>query len=198
MPLITTLANASARGYGALLAAGAATSYESIATTTVGSGGTSTITFSSIPSTYKHLQIRYIARDVSSTNDGNSAVLRFNSDSGTNYVRHYMLGDGASVPVGAVQNLTGIDGGLIQGGGGAASCFSAGVIDILDYTSTSKYKTVRSLSGNNTNTTSAVNYVEFESGLWLNTNAIDSIAITCNGGNLAQYTQFALYGIKGA
>ena len=172
-------------------------SYDSLATYTVPSGGISSITFSvSGITNYSHLQIRYIARDVSSTNDGNSAVLRFNLDSGSNYVRHYLLGDGSSTPAGSVQNLTGIDGGLIQGGGGTATCYSAGVIDILDYNSSTKYKTVRSLSGNNTNSSSAVNYVEFESGLWLNTSAINSIDISCNGGNLAQYSQFSIYGVR--
>lgn len=164
----------------------------------VGSGGSASISFSSIPSTYKHLQIRYLARDTSADNDGNSVILRFNSDSGTNYVRHYMLGTGTSALSGAVTSTTGIDGGLIQGGGGLATCYSAGVIDILDYTSTSKYKTVRSLSGNSTNASTAVNYVEFESGLWLNTAAITSVTISSNSGNLAQYSSFALYGIKGA
>ena len=173
-------------------------SYDALATYTVPSGGVSSITFAGLPTggQYTHLQIRYIARDVSGTNDGNSAVLRFNSDSGSNYVRHYMLGDGSTIPVGAVQNLTGIDGGLVQGGGGTASCYSAGVIDILDFASSSKYKTVRSLSGNNTNSGSAVNYVEFESGLWLNSSAINSIVVSCNGGNLAQFSQFSLYGVK--
>lgn len=184
-------------GFFAKPAAGGGTSYESIATQVVGSGGSSSISFTSIPSTYKHLQIRYIARDTSGDNDGNSAVTRFNSDSGTNYVRHYMLGAGSTVFVGAVQNLTGIDGGLVQGGGGLASAFSAGVIDVLDYQNTNKYKTVRSLSGNSTNVSTAVNYVEFESGLWQSTAAISSITISSNSGNLAQYSSFALYGIKG-
>jgi hypothetical protein len=173
------------------------TGYVSIATQTVGAGGVSSVSFTGIPSVYKHLQIRYIARDTTADNDANSAVVRFNSDSGTNYVRHYLLGTGSAVYAGAVQNLTGVDGGLIQGGGGLASCFSAGVIDILDYTNTNKYKTIRSASGNNTNINSALNYFEFESGLWQSTSAITSISVSVNSGNLAQYSSFALYGIQG-
>ena len=113
-------------------------------------------------------------------------------------MRHYLLGAGSAVYAGTVQGLTGIDGGLIQGGGGVASCFSGGVIDISDYTNTNKYKTVRSASGNNTNINSPLNYFESESGLWQSTSAITSVTVSVNSGNLAEYSSFALYGIQGA
>jgi hypothetical protein len=169
-------------------------SYESIATTTVGSGGSSTITFSSIPSTFKHLQIRYIARDTTSTNDANSTLLRFNGD--TSYTRHYLYGDGNSVAAGYVSQ-TYIDAGLLVGGGQLASAFGVGVVDILDYGNTNKYKTVRTLSGSNTNATTNVNYVMYQSGLYISTSAISSIVVTTNGTAFAQHSQFALYGIRG-
>ena len=178
-------------------AAGGATSYESIATTTVGAGGSSTITFSSIPSTYQHLQLRYIARDTLAAADVSGVVIRFNSDSGTNYTRHYLLGDGGSVYAGAGINRTSIGGGLVLSGGSPASIFAVGVIDVLDYADTNKFKTYRVLSGVDTNTTSPVGYVDFESALWRSTSAITSITITLPSGNYAQYSQFALYGIKG-
>ena len=75
-------------------AAGGGTSYESISTVTVGSGGAADVTFSSIPATYKHLQIRGISR-----NSGSGISIgrvRFNSDTGTNYARHTLEGDGSS------------------------------------------------------------------------------------------------------
>ena len=78
-------------------------SYESIATVTVGAGGSSSISFSSIPSTYKHLQIRSI--NLSSSTD-NNILMRFNSDSGANYSRHYVYGDGASVGASATTSAT--------------------------------------------------------------------------------------------
>ncbi len=171
-------------------------SYESIATTTVGSGGSSTITFTSIPSTYQHLQIRYIARDTLGTADVAGLLLRFNSDSGTNYTRHYLLADGASVYTGGSTSRTSINGGLVLSGGSPASVFAAGVIDILDYDDTNKYKTYRVLSGVDTNGTSPPGYVDFESALWLSTSAVTSITITLPSGNYAEYSSFALYGIK--
>ena len=70
-------------------------SYESIATFTLGSS--TTVTFSSIPSTYKHLQIRYLARSARTGAATDDLAIRLNSDSGANYARHRLFGDGASV-----------------------------------------------------------------------------------------------------
>ena len=70
-------------------------SFESIATTTVGSGGTSSIDFTSIPSTYQHLQLRIISR-VSNADTGDNIFLQFNGDTSSNYSWHYMEGDGST------------------------------------------------------------------------------------------------------
>ena len=170
----------------------APSSYESIATTTLGSAQ-NTITFSSIPSTYKHLQIRAIA-SASDSNIG-SFLINVNSDTGSNYAWHYLYGDGATAAAGAsasdgfirVINLLGT---------GLASAFSAEVIDVLDYASTSKNKTFRMLGGGDRNGSGGVH---LQSGVWLNTNAITSITFTSvSPYNFLQYTQFALYGIKGS
>jgi hypothetical protein len=85
-------------------------------------------------------------------------------------------------------------GGYIVQGGATASVFGAGVIDILDYANTSKYKTIRTLSGWDKN---GGGNVGLSSGLWLSTSAISSIVIGSQTGNLVTNTQFALYGIKG-
>ena len=195
MPLITTLVNASARGYGGLLAAaGAANSYESIATVTVGSGGSATITFSSIPATYTHLQIRAICKTTAATSNINSIFGQFNSDTGSNYARHFLNGSGSAAGVGSGTSQTSMFFGTnIETLG--TSAFAANVIDILDYANTNKYKTTRSLSGVDAN---GSGYVQFMSGLWLNTAAVTSITIFPNSDNFIQYSSFALYGIKGS
>ena len=56
-------------------------SYESIATVSVGSGGTSSADFTSVPSTYTHLQIRYTTY----ASNGSYLSIQFNGDTGTNY-----------------------------------------------------------------------------------------------------------------
>jgi hypothetical protein len=166
--------------------------YDSIATTTVGASAVSSITFSSIPSTYTHLQIRGSA--LCSSNGGNIQI-RFNSDTGSNYSMHYIAGGGASVIAAATTSTTAIT--LCEGVNGTSSTFPAGVVtDILDYTNTNKYTTIRSLGGQDSNNGGRDDIGLF-SGAWLNTAAITSIVLLPSG-NFNQYTQFALYGIKGA
>ena len=167
-------------------------SYESIATTTVGSGGTATITFSSIPSTYQHLQIRGIVRTTSGTNNEDLRI-RMNTDTGSNYSRHSFRGEGASVS--AEANASQVYMWLDRAIPGAADIFSGVVIDILDYANTNKYKTMRGLGGNDRN---GSGIIALSSGLWMNTSAVTSLTFTPSTGNFAEYSSIALYGIKGA
>ena len=169
-------------------------SYESISTVTVGAGGSASIDFTSIPSTYTHLQIRAICKDTTATSNVGSIYGRFNSDTGSNYARHYLNGSGSAVGAGGGSSQTS----MFFGTGLEANftnIFAANVIDILDYANTNKYKTTRSLSGADTN---GGGFVQFMSGLWMNTAAITSITILPNQNNFAQYSSFALYGIKGS
>lgn len=166
-----------------------ANSYESISTVTVGSGGASTVTFSSIPSTYTHLQIRSLNQT------GANAVIRFNSDaSGTNYRAHYIEGDGTNISAGTVQ-AGGYDGGYaIVGKGPVSNTYGGAIIDILDYANTNKYKVSRGISGIDQN---GSGYLDYISSVWMSTAAISSITFASVGTTFAQYSSFALYGIKG-
>ena len=84
------------------------TSYESIATVTVGSGGSSSIDFTSIPSTYTHLQLRMTARcTAQSGGNPTNVYLRFNSDSGSNYAWHQLAGNGSAASAAPTFNLLG-------------------------------------------------------------------------------------------
>jgi hypothetical protein len=161
--------------------------YESISTVTVGAGGASTITFSSISSTYKHLQMRILVKD-----GGGNVPMRFNGDTGNNYANHYINSDGASVSAGAL-TAHGTLYASLYSPQGVASTFGASVVDILDYANTNKYKTTRFLAGGDVN---GGGNVQLVSGLWMNTSAISSIVLT-GASNFAQYSSFALYGIKG-
>ena len=170
-------------------------SYESIATVTVGSGGSSTVTFSSIPSTYQHLQLRYTAKNDSggATSDTYNTV-RFNGDSASNYAMHYILGDGGGgVFATSVTSQTNTWFGLSPYGA-SNPAFSANVIDILDYANTNKNKTIRTLGGDDRN---GAGSITLTSGLWMNTSAISSFVITATSFPFAEYSSFALYGIKG-
>ena len=174
-------------------------SYESIATVTVGAGGSSSISFSSIPSTFKHLQIRGITKQSATTTGFPNVGLYFNTDqTGTNYRAHYINGNGSAVSAGTVQ-ATGYNAytfNTITSNSGYTNMFGAFVADILDYGSTNKNKTLRTLSGQDANGSGEV---VFTSGLWMNSStAVNAITITLpGGGNFTQYSHFALYGIKG-
>jgi hypothetical protein len=171
------------------------TAYDSIQT--ISAGGTASATFTSIPSTYKHLQIRALVRgSAASTID--VILMRFNGDgSSSNYVTlHQIYGSGTTA---AAQSSTGngfIYQSYIAGNSAGANTFSPYITDILDYTSANKNKTTRTLAGTDNN---GSGYVTFSSGLWLNSStAISSINMVLdNAGNFATGTQFALYGIRG-
>ena len=173
------------------------TAYESIATVAVGSGGQSTVTFSSIPSTFKHLQIRALIR---TANPGELSALKmtFNSDgSSSNYVTlHQIYGFGTSAAAQASTGNGWIYQSYLAGANAAANRFGGLVTDILDYTSTNKNKTTRTLAGTDQN---GVGAITFSSGLWMNSStAINRIDIVDDStGNISQYSHFALYGIRG-
>lgn len=169
-------------------------SYESIATTTVGSGGSATVTFSSIPSTYTHLQIRIIGRIDQSNTDDNIYV-RFNGDNGANYAGHYFFGTGSTAVAAAAANQNQGVACRTTGGSSSANIFGVGTCDILDYANTNKNKTVRVLTGHDQN---GEGLIFLMSTLWRNTSAVTSITLFTLAGNMTQYTQLALYGIKGA
>jgi hypothetical protein len=174
----------------------AATSYESIATVTVGSGGASSIDFTSIPNTYEHLQIRAFARG--NTNDNiDDIAWRFNSDSSVNYAAHYIIGNGSSAFAGAATGLNYAVWMRVANNLSPSNTFGIGILDILDYKNTNKYKVGRSLSGvDNNNTTGQIMYT---SSVWFSTSAITSITLlSTNSSSFRQYSSFALYGIKGA
>jgi hypothetical protein len=167
--------------------------YESIATTVVGAGGSSAVTFSSIPTTYKHLQIRSFIRSTNAVSADNVRI-RFNGDTGSNYRFHYLGGSGSgSAYAGDSGSATFGYAGLTSGASATSGVMSIQITDILDYASTTKNKVNRTLTGTDNN---GNGNIELDSNLWLNTNAINSISIFFTSGNLAQYSHVALYGIK--
>jgi hypothetical protein len=195
-PILESIGSVKGFGWGALKSSLA---FESIATVTVGSGGTPSITFNSIPATYTHLQIRAIAKNSEDANASGYLLVQFNGDTASNYSRHNLYGSGATTFSDGAASTTFINGGygVPRAGVNAANMFAGYIIDILDYANTNKYKTTRSLGGsdqNNTNTT----YISLNSGNWRSTSAVTSITITASVGfNHTQYSSFALYGIKG-
>jgi hypothetical protein len=197
MPIpLGVLAVAGAGGGGG--AAGNA--YELLETVLVGSGGQSSVSFSNLNSTYgstyQHLQLRATIRTDRSGADSDPVRIRFNSDTGSNYARHYLLGYiSSSLASGAA---TSADAMYITESAAcannAANIFAGIVTDILDPFETTKNKTIRSFGGNYA---SGWKGVELYSGLWQSTNALTTITLTpLIGTNFVQYTRFSLYGMR--
>ena len=173
----------------------AAGPYEQIATTIL-TGTQATISFASIAQTYRHLQIRYSAKSNSTTASGEGHVRlqgAFNSNTtDSNYAIHVLRGVGSSPVLSEAETSS-------RKGFGAATRnagnFCSAIIDILDYASTSKNTTTRTLWGY---TGSSASQVGIHSLLWNNTAAVTSIDITTEDASLfVAGSRFTLYGIKG-
>ena len=178
-------------------AAAAASSYESIASAT-GTGSSPTITFSSIPATYKQLQIRYISKSTNVADAMMAVTMTFNSDTGNNYAYHELRASGSTV-IGdgdASQANISIRGSSLREAS-ATNTMGAALIDIHDYSVTTKNKTVRYFAGVDTNGAAPGQRLSLGSGLWMNTAAVNEIKIDSTVANFTTSSVFALYGIKG-
>jgi hypothetical protein len=182
-PVLGIIASSNQQGRG-----GAVGSYDSLAAVTLSSTATS-ITFGNIPSDYKHLQIRM---SVGYTGSVGSGFIAFNSDTGsTNYSYHALGSDGSATP--GVAALSSQSQGKYTGfAGTSSSSQNAMIMDILDYTSVSKFKTARALYGWDNN---GSGYIEFNSNLWRSLSVIQSITLT-PANTFTANTSIALYGVK--
>jgi hypothetical protein len=169
-----------------------------IGAVTVGSAGATSITFSNIPQTYTHLQIRGLNRGSSASFD--QIYAQINSDTGANYSNHALYGDGSNAGAFGTANGNQFSIAVNTGSSQPTGAFGVQIIDILDYKNTNKYKTLRGFSGANGNTAQGFTWIA--SGSWRNTNAVTSIKLErlVSGSNnpFVEYSTFALYGIKGA
>jgi hypothetical protein len=177
-------------------AAGPVGAYDALASVTVPSGGLTSITFAGIPTGYKHLQIRVFARSDKATENNDALAIRFNGDSASNYRSHTLQADGSGVYAGSGSHTYSFMN-YVAGDAGTANVFGGAIIDVLDYTSSVKNKTIRGLGGNDRN---GSGLIDFTSSLWFKTpEAITSIEIfpqSFSTFKWKQYSSFALYGIK--
>jgi len=127
---------------------------------------------------------------------GNNIYLQFNADTGANYAHHVLYGQNGAVGAIGSASTTLINASVWASGAAGVGFPTVSLIDIIDYASTTKNKTVRTFSGSDNNNSSQGD-VELLSGLWASTSAITSIKITLTTGNFDSGSSMALYGIKG-
>jgi hypothetical protein len=167
-----------------------ANTFELIASSTVGLLGASDITFSSIPSTYTDLSIKFSARSTDLAAKVNG-LISFNGST-SNFTVRYLGADGSTpyTNSGAFRFCS-----FINGAGSTANTFASNDIYIPNYAgSTNKSFSVDGVTENNATSTE----MWMIAGLWSNTSAISSISITPSAGTLMQYTTAYLYGVKNA
>ena len=165
--------------------------FESIATVTLSSASSSIVSLTSIPQTFTHLQIRHLARSTRASGVDDMSI-KINGSANAGAI-HNLNGNGATVSAFAFTIYTPAIS-YYPTAATTASVFSGGIIDILDYKDTNKYKTVRTITGFDAN---GSGYISLVSNLALTTSAVTSIDFTMNNGDFAQYSSFALYGIRG-
>jgi hypothetical protein len=160
-------------------------------------GTQATITFSNLDAyfgKFKHLQLRTLARSVSSGTSENG-LLRFNGDTGANYSAHYVYTQTTVVPSGALTSQTDLRYfSILAGTSNATGIFSPAIMDIADFSSSTKNKTTRMISGG----ISPAVYGEIflGSGAYLSTSPISSISLSSTS-SFATGSRFSLYGLGG-
>lgn len=165
--------------------------FKLISSVTVGAGGAASIDFTSIPSTYTDLVIKYSCRGDAATTDRGMFV-RLNGDTGSNYTYKFVRGDGSSAGSGGT-TTTFLYFGNFDAATSTANTFGNGEFYIPNYAGSTQ-KSVSSDSVSENNATSA--WTTLAAGLWTGTAAINAITLYAESGNLVQFSSAQLYGIK--
>jgi hypothetical protein len=196
-PLIELIGGAKSYGWGNLAVS---SSFESIASVTATSGQT-TISFTSIPQTYKALQIRGMVRSTGDSIGNFATFITPNPGSGTENTFHSLRGNGSTATrvgyaTGTYSNIP-IDGN--PGNQATSNLFGTFIVDVIDYADVSKNKVFKIETGlERPDLTAGSQIINLSSSLWLSTNAITSINLFDSGPGFVAGSTFSLYGIKGA
>ena len=172
----------------------AGNTYTPLATQTLGSAAAS-VTFSSISAAYTDLVL--VFNGYNATVDGGGPIIRFNSDTTTNYSYTWLSGDGTSATSGRDTSKAQIGLNLVTGWDTTSTQPGMNIVHIMNYANTTTYKTVL---GRSSLASATYPGTEAVVGLWRKTpEAINTILISLSaGGTFAIGTTFSLYGIAAA
>lgn len=199
MPLVASRGGAAASGFGFGGFAGPG-DFDAIATITTTADNSNNLQFTNIPQTYKHLHMRAVAvGGVQSANDGRGFWYSINLNDETEINAHWLNGALGSVGSGASSSRP-IGNAMRMNTNTSNSPYGVALIDLLDYTSTTKNKTLRSYSGvvNPFSVYGQLNAVTLHSGLRVTTQPVTTITfVDTAGASFGPGSSFALYGVKG-
>lgn len=166
--------------------------YKLIASSTVGAGGASSITFSSIPQTYTDLVIKYSLRSSRGGSSTYGFAVSFNSSS-ANTSGRLLTGNGSSAASVSFSGLMSLGNEVLSTV--TANTFGNGELYIPNYAgSNNKSASVDNVTENNGTTA----FAELIANLWANSAAITSITLDGYGANFVQYSSAYLYGVSNA
>lgn len=193
MPLLTTLAGDALNAYGFSRGGSAPADYDLIASQVL-STTASAVTFTGIPATFKHLELRIVSR--SNYGDSQNYIrVRANGDSAGNYSQHYLQGTGSVVGSTGFGDQSFIYAGNHSANTATTSSFGASIVQITDYAKTDKFKTARTIAGHHSGSTQNMYIL---SSAWRSTSAITSLEITnLISSSFVAGSRFSLYGIAG-
>ena len=172
-------------------AGGGGGAFDLLETTTLTTSASS-VTFSGLGaySDYKHLQIRMVVKNTGASE--NNLGFQLNSDTATNYASHRLYGNGTSVISNGAATQDKMLYLTMPDSTDAANIFGSAIVDVLDFSSTSKNTTFRWLWGMN----GADTHVGLGSGLWNSTSAVTSISTFPFSSTFVAGSRFSLYGVK--
>jgi len=178
-----------------------ANTFELIASSTVGSGGVATISFTSIPSTYTDLCVKLSLRNDNAATYSDALGFQFNSST-SGYTQRYVFGYASTASSGSNATLTigastygRIGDSTIPGTSQTASTFSNTEFYVPNYLSSNNKSWSADTVGEN-NSSGNGNMLDLAGGLWSNTAAVTSITFAPSSGSFVQYSTAYLYGIK--
>lgn len=166
--------------------------YTPLATVTVGSGGASSIAFTSIPATYNDLEIRFSIRCASASIDEQLRIKVNGNAVGNAFSQRGFQGTGTSAA--SDNSATGWIIGAFNANNSAANIFTNATVYFFDYAA-AQYKTYLVHSGMENNTSGGVSQ-ELRGVMWSNTAAITSLEFITPSANFVQYSTATLYGIR--
>jgi hypothetical protein len=157
--------------------------YTPLATVTLGTTA-ATVTFASIPATYRDLILVCVA---GFSNTAITARVRFNADFGSNYSFQSMRGNGTDA---SARSASANGSAFLSDTTPAATTTRLQLnVSFMDYSATNKHKTLLSRADNSSAGTDAI------INTWANTAAITSMAITPSAGTWSIGSTFNLYGV---
>ena len=161
----------------------AAVTYTPIQTQTISGSSTTSVTFSSVPGTYKDL---VVVMSVAPNAAGSNFELTFNSDTGNNYSRTSLSGNGTSASSSRESSYSSF---RFLSTSNTANLFSLATLQIMNYANTTTYKSLI-----NRNNQDGGSEVGVQVGLWRSTAAITTVTLS-HGNALRAGSTFTLYGI---